>query len=290
MSFWKVFSVSGWVKHIGFLFCALSIAACKHEPVKSVTGDSGFPGPVAKIMETRCATAGCHNAASYQNAGSLLLTSWSSLFQGASNGAAIIPFSPEYSPLLYFINTHADLGLMASPTMPYASTPLSKEDYLLIRDWVAAGAPDKNGRIPFASNTDTRQKIYMTMQGCDLLASVDAESGMIMRYLQLGKTAAVEAPHCVRVSNDGRYAYVSFTGGQYLQKIDTRTDSIAGEALLGPGSWNLLYISEDGAEVMVTNFSPTGPEPTLAIVKTSDMSVEQIYFNSSQMSNPHGIT
>ena len=139
--------------------------SCKHE--KAVQPDKAavaheFPEDIARILVDRCATSGCHNEASYTGAGGLLLDSWTHLFEGGNNGAVVIPYSPENSSLLYFVNTDAAIDITATPTMPYNETPLSKEEYTLLRDWIAQGAPDKNGNIPFAENAPLRQKVYVT--------------------------------------------------------------------------------------------------------------------------------
>src|SRR5690606_13702283 len=128
---------------------------------------------------TKCATSGCHNAQSFANAGGLRLDSWEHLFNGGNNGAVAIPYNVENSSLLYFLNTDSSFGPIAVPTMPLHQPALSQEEYLAVRDWVAGGAPDKNGNIPFADNPDTRQKIYLTQQGCDLLAVIDGEKKVV---------------------------------------------------------------------------------------------------------------
>src|ERR1044071_5385903 len=159
--------------------CCISffIASCRHDRLVPAPppGESGYPDEIAKIFVNKCATAGCHNAASHENAGGLRLDTWENLFNGGNNGAALVPYSISYSPLLYYINTDSSLGLVAQPTMPKDMPPLSKEEYITIRDWVAKGAPDKSGNIPFADDAVSRQKIYVTMQACDQVAVIDAK-------------------------------------------------------------------------------------------------------------------
>src|SRR5690606_10371760 len=137
-----------------------------------------------------------------------------------------VPYAPGNSSLLYFINTDSNEGPRAYPVMPYnkfdpmQGDPISAQEYLLMKEWVRNGAPDKNGKIPFASNAASRQKIYLTMQACDKIGVIDAATKVIMRYIDVGKTPAIESPHCVRIDASGKYAYVSFLGGEYIQKID----------------------------------------------------------------------
>lgn len=273
-----------------FLVLIFSQPSCRHEPFITPetppAKESGFPEAIGRIMETRCATPGCHNQASHINAGGLLLDSWEHLLQGGSNGAVAIPFNPENSSLLYFINTNPALGNINIPTMPLNAPPLSEDEYTMIKSWVASGMPDADGNIPFSSNPDTRQKIYITMQGCDLVAVIDAESRVVMRYIAVGKTPAIENPHCIRVSPDGKYAYVGFLGGEYLQKIDTRTDSIVDELYLGVGSWNILCVSPDGKQLMVSDWLP---KPQGKVILIDAESMQAIASFPSVMNYPHGI-
>ncbi len=246
----------------GILF-VLVISACKHDPFPPAGGNTtdtskygGFPNDIGKIFITRCATAGCHNQASYKGAGGLLLDSWEHLFDGGNNGAALVAYSPEYSSLMYFINTDPSLGPTAIPTMPNNGMALTKDEYLMVRDWVAKGCPDRNGNIPFAGNANTRQKVYMTQQGCDLVAVIDAEKQVVMRYIKVGSMpGAIESSHGVRLSHDGKYAYVCFAAGGVLQKIDTETDTVVASANVGIGGWNAFAISSDDKKIALTDLT-----------------------------------
>lgn len=261
------------------------IVSCKHEAPKPAA-DHDYPEAVGNIMVNKCATAGCHNAASYVNAGGLRLDKAVYLFNGGNNGAAIVPFNTDNSPLLYFINTNEDHGPVAQPTMPYLGTPLSEDEYVTIKNWVMMGAPDKNGNIPFATDATTRQKIYLTMQGCDLIAVIDADKKLVMRYIKVGKTPAIENPHCVRVSNDGKFAYVSFLAGEYIQKINTETDEIVGELQVGTGSWNVFLLSPDGKQMLLSDWRPK-PDGKVVLINTETMQLIKTF--PGAFSYPHGV-
>jgi YVTN family beta-propeller protein len=265
----------------------ISLSGCKNDNMEDLQVPGGtYPVAVGRIIETRCATSGCHNQASHQNASGLLLTSWQHMFEGGNNGAVIVPFSPEFSSLLYFINTHTDLGPVATPTMPLNLPALTVDEYMTIRNWVAAGAPDVSGNIPFGPNGETRGKIYMTMQGCDLIAVVDAASKVVMRYIPIGMSTGVESPHCVRVSEDGKYAYVSFIGGNYIQKIDTRTDTVIASRDIGAGQWNVFQLSNDGKKMLVSDFQGNGK---LVLLNTETMEVQEQFAGTGLFVYPHGI-
>jgi DNA-binding beta-propeller fold protein YncE len=280
--------------------CVLAVFAvtlsCKHKPYLGTGNGNGngnfekgcYPDAVAEIIVKRCATAGCHNQASYTGAGGLRLDKWEELFKGGANGSAVIPFNPEYSPLLYFINTDSTLGVVSAPTMPAdGSGPLTKTEYLTISDWIKNGAPDCNGKVPFSDNADTRQKIYMTQQGCDLVAVIDAESKLVMRYIKVGALDGfTESPHCIRVSPDTKNAYVCFTGGTVVQRINTATDEV--EATMNiPGSgttqWNILYVTPDNKNILISDL--IGGRVNMMNASSGAM-VKQY----SPMLNPHGIT
>ncbi|RYD57675.1 MAG: hypothetical protein EOP56_07825 [Sphingobacteriales bacterium] len=231
-----------------------TLAACKHKPSAAPSQSvGGYPTEIGNIIVTKCATAGCHNNLSYSNAASLRLDTWEHMFEGGVNGAAIVPYSVDYSPLLYFINTDSTLGPVAIPTMPLHHAPLSTEEYLTIRNWVANGAPDDNGNIPFASDAGNRQKVYMTHLRCDMVAVIDADKNVVMRYIPFGTRPVPESGTAVTVSPDGRYAYVSLWFNDLLYKIDTYTDKVVATFTLPNAFWNAMAISADGSTLALTN-------------------------------------
>lgn len=261
------------------LIFLLSIGACKHAPT-NYAGE--YPDDVRKIMDNKCATAGCHNEKSYINASGLRLDRWEQLWKGGNSGSVMIPYNAANSSLLYFINTDANQGPVLLPSMPLNAASLSASEYATIKNWLAAGAPDKVGNVAFASNPNNRQKIYITQQGCDLIAVVDAASNLIMRYISIGKATTIEVAHCVRFSPDGKYAYVSFSKGQYLQKIDAATDAVVDNLFLGVGSWNLFHISSDGKKMLLTDLD----NGKLKLIDLEKWTVLQTF---EDFVNPHGI-
>jgi DNA-binding beta-propeller fold protein YncE len=267
-------------------FLSLSIAgvlaalSCQHSPT-NYAGE--YPDDVRAIVVNKCATAGCHNDKSFANASNLRLDRWQHLWTGSNAGAVVIPYSVGNSSFCYFINIDSAQGPVLLPRMPLNSPALSAQEYATIKNWIAAGAPDKVGNIPFSSAATTRQKVYVTQQGCDLMAVIDAETNVIMRYISLGKSPAIEIAHCVRFSPDGQFAYVSFNKGQYLQKIDVATDAVIADMYLGSGSWNLFKISDDGKQMMLGDFKAAGSLRLIDLEKMQVLAIyEDFYF-------PHGI-
>jgi len=267
------------------VFSMLCLIACKHEPAYVTPASSGnFPSEVGNIFINRCATAGCHNALSYSNAAGLLLDSWEHLFDGSINGAVVVPYSSDYSSLMYFINTDSTLGPVAVPTMPLNHAPLTKDEYLAMKKWIDDGAPDKNGNIAFSSEPATRQKIYAIHQGCDMLAVIDAEKKVVMRYISIGSKPYPESAIYTRISPDGKYAYVCFWYSNEVYKIHTHTDKVAGIFTLSNNFWSTMAVSADGQKLALTN----GDDFGLSVVNTTTAQVQ--HFVSTGFVNPHGIT
>lgn len=246
--------------------------------------ESDYPKDIEEIMVNKCATAGCHNDKSYQNAGNLNLTTFKNLLKGAVNGAVVIPYSPNQSSLMQFINTYADLGLQGSPVMPLNAPPLSRDEVVTIKNWIIAGCPDANGVIPFSSNAENRHKAYITNQGCDVVSVVDAETQLVMRYVTVGKYEnVVEVPHNIRLSDDKRFWYVCFVSGTYIQKFDAVSDQLVDTYEIGPGLWNIVKVTPDGKRAFVSALSANG---RLVEVNLETKAVKKY---DGLFSNPHGV-
>ncbi len=274
--------------YLKILVCGIVfvLQSCK----KSIDPDfstTTYPSKIEKIIVAKCATAGCHNDKSYQNAANLNLSDWNKMFEGGVSGSVVIPFSPNQSSLMQFINTYDDLGIKASPTMPINETPLTRDEVLTIRDWIKNGCLSKDGEIPFASNIASRGKAYISNQGCDIVSVVDAETKLVMRYVKVGNdNAQIEVPHCLRVSPDRKYWYVCFTNGKYVQKYDANTDTLVAEVNIGVGSWNILKISSDSKNAFVSDFSNNGK---LVELDLNTMTIKTSLSGSGLFSFPHGI-
>lgn len=212
---------------------------------------SGYPENVAAIINNKCATVGCHNDISYGNAGGIDLSSWNRLFDGGRSGSSVIPYSTDYSFLLYFVNTDTTRGPALLPTMPIGQPALTNSEYQVLYNWIQAGAPNKNGNVRYPINAN-QKKIYTCMQGCDQVAVIDAESNNIMRYIGVGADPGlIEAPHMVRISPDGLYWYAVFYSGNIVQKFSTLTDELVGSANIGLADWNTIMITPDGTKGFV---------------------------------------
>jgi len=227
------------------LLCYFS--ACTKD--KYITGDkpdtSCYPEEVSKIIVNKCATAGCHNSQSASNSAGLDYSSWASMFKGGKNGSSVIPFSTDFSYMLYFCNTDTNLGIALEPTMPYLQDPLSTEEYMTLKSWIAAGAPNCDGYVNFSDNPN-RKKYYVCLQPCNQVAVFDAETRVIMRYISVGNGNG--GPHQVRITPDGKYWCIVFNGGNILQIFRTDDDTQVGTITLDGGNnngWNTISFRSD---------------------------------------------
>ena len=277
------------------IICATS---CKHKAAVNVTPAAGnYPDSISKLLVNKCTNAGCHNQASYQNAGQLLLDTWAHMLQGGTSGAVVVAYNTTYSPLLYYCNPDSTLGIKVTDAAH--NDLLTVAQYQSLAGWIAKGAPDNDNNIPFATNPDTRQKIYITVSGCNLIAVIDAQSKLVMRYIPVGTYPGDNSIHDVAVSSDGNYAYISFYAGSILQKIDTRTDTVIGYTDLsgaapgGQGQWGILQLSPQDTAIMVSGFQASG---SLVTINTSTMQINNnmtadvnTVGQNSGLIYPHGI-
>ncbi len=235
------------ISTIGALVC------CKKDT--EIIDYKDYPNAVGKIIRSRCANIGCHNDASHQAAGGLNMSTWNDLFKGTRSGASIIPYRADYSPLIYFVNTYTDIGPVNTPLMPLNGTALSREEVNILRDWINAGAPDREGVVKFADNP-YRRKFYVAHSACRVAAVFDAESQLAMRYVNLTQADEQCTPHALKVSPDNKYWYVCYNNnGRYLRRYRTADDTYAGQLFIGAGEWNSFAISPDSKKAFVIDWS-----------------------------------
>ncbi|MEY4110961.1 MAG: hypothetical protein RLZZ46_1316 [Bacteroidota bacterium] len=231
------------------------LIGCRRDSHIWKQGIGEYPENVAKIIQAKCATPGCHTNVSKNAAAGLSLETWEDLFKGTVNGAAVIPFSPGQSTLFLFTNTFPELGASNKPTMPVNGDSLSKSEVEILLQWIKDGAPDQAGKIKFQDNP-FRSKYYVVNQGCDLVTVFDADTRLPMRYVTVGHTEGfTESPHQIRLSPDGKYWYVIFLTGMYFQKYSTENDSLVAELPIGSGQWNTFQITSDSKYAFLVDYS-----------------------------------
>lgn len=226
------------------------LSSCKKDDEIDISAQKGYPKEIADIILTKCAISGCHNDASRDAAAGLSLSTWSKMFEGSSQNAAVVPYRADQSILQFFINTYTDLGPAIEPTMPYNASPLLREEVIRIRDWINTGAPDINGFVKF-SDIPNRQKYYVLNGKCKMVAVFDAETNRIMRYINIPHNST-DFAESVKVSPTGKYWYVLLTSGKIL-RYSAAKDAYLDEIILGSGLWRGLTFSND-KNAMVCNY------------------------------------
>jgi DNA-binding beta-propeller fold protein YncE len=128
-------------------------------------------------------------------------------------------------------------------------TPLSSEEYAVLKNWVANGAPSATGQVKFSDNPN-RKKFYVCMQGCNQVAVFDAATRLIMRYVAVGN--GFGGPHQVKLTPDGRYWAVVFIGGNVVQFYNTSDDRLAAQVSIPSRQWNTIAFTPDSKKAFVT--------------------------------------
>ena len=270
------------MNRIFFILFVFSITSCTYDKVEEPAPGNGFPTEVSAILVNKCATQGCHNTASRNSVAGLDFSTWEKMFEGGRNGGSVIPYAEGNSFMLYSINTDTSRSPVLLPTMPYQEQPLSESEYQTLVNWISNGSPDQNGLIKFSDNPD-RKKIYICMQGCDKVAILDAKTKVIMRYVNIGvDPIAIEGPHQIRVSPDGKFWYAVFFSSNKLQKFRTSDDALVATLELEQtiGNWNTIIITHDGKKGFVND--PTHNKTIVVNLET--MVVETI----KSFDSPHG--
>ncbi len=259
------------MKTLFYFLTPFLLSSCTYQSLDPVDDISGYPPEVKEILVKKCATAGCHNEISKDAAGGISFEIWNSMFEGGNSGAVTIPYRPDFSVTMFFVNTDSTRGISLLPTMPYNTAPLSSDEYFVLKDWIVKGAPDKNGFVKF-SEYSGGQKLYIANRVADVVIVLDVKSNLSIRYIDAGITDSTEFPQMVRCSPDGKYWYVIFFANGVLQKFNTGDNSIVGNIIIGSGSWNSISISSDSKNAYITEVSGK-----IAAVNRETMSLGQVW-------------
>ena len=260
-------------------------ASCRYDKgdEPDPVANSGYPDEIGAILVKKCATSGCHNTQSKDAASGLDLSTWDNMLNGNNSGAVIVPYNVENSILLRFVNTDTTLGKVQIPTMPLNNSPLSVAEYNTLKNWIANGAPDKNGKIYFAPTANQR-KYYISNQACDLIAVCDPVRKVIARYIKVGvQDNASEQPHTLKLSPDGNYWYAVFYTGYVFQKFSAYNDSLVGEVTLSSGGWSSFCFSPDGKKAYLSDLDHSG----IAVIDLVNM--VQLQYLPGIYDNAHGM-
>lgn len=240
-----------------FFLITIGFYSCRYDKIE-VENNGDYPKDVARIILTKCAVTGCHTDNDKDAAAGLSLQSWSRMFEGDRGGAVVIPYRTDFSTLMYYTNTYNDFGsIRLQPVMPFGAEKLSYDEVSVIYNWIDNGAPDKNGFVKF-SNYQDKTKFYICNSGCDVVTIMDAESGLAIRYIDVGIRSDIEQPMMVKVSPDKLFWYVVFYNSTVIQKFRTSDNSLVGQINVGQGVWSSITISGDSQKAFVTDAQPNG--------------------------------
>ncbi len=252
------------------------LTACRKEAIVN----SGYPPNIDRIIVSKCAVSGCHNSKSAAASSGLDLSTWEAMFKGNRGGAVVIPFWHDLSTLFIYSNVHADLGLQGKPTMPLNADPLSRNEILELRAWIDQGARSNTGMIKFSNNSQ-RSKYYVVNQGCDLVAVMDRETRLPMRYIQVGRSANIESPHKIIISPDKQFWYIVFLNSDVIQKYRTTDDTFVSECVIGFGGWNTFVITPDSKFAFIDDFAS-------GAIKYVNLETMQLIGTYTGFNFPHG--
>lgn len=290
------------------LLLSLSLVACKDpDDDGNPTAEdepSGYPEAIEKIFTTNNCTS-CHGE-TRREAG-LGLHKWSVLFEGDNYGALVFPGNAQWSHLLWHVNYFGeDAGFSAPPFMPYrdlqeggyafdSTNMLTREEYDLLRQWVANGAPNNEGVGYWDERkTENRGKFFFLNQGSDLVGVVDLDRDLIMEYFEVGNQDGCEnadSPHYITKSPDGQYIYLSLIDGGVIEKRRASDYSlVATSERIGDQAAH-VEISGDGRWAVVSNWveEQTGlTQNKLVILDTQTMQISDV-LDLPYLSLVHGI-
>lgn len=268
------------IAFLGVLILFVLANSCKRDEM--IVGKTDYPDDIAYILETKCTRSTCHNGT--DKAGELDVTSWQKIFEGSDAGAVIIPYRPDYSSLMYFVNTYADIGPTTTNPMPRDAAPLTRDEVNKLKAWITAGAPDNKGNIKFSGNP-SRKKYYVVNQGCRVVTVFDAETNLPMRYVDIADASEYNtSPHEIKISPDGQYWYVCYIGGSYVKRYRTTDDGFDGKVFVGNANWNTMAFTPDSKYLFVVDWTPLAH----GMVKKCDLSQMKVVDSTLLADSPHG--
>ena len=234
---------------VAFLLLSLS---CLKDKVPT-NYPNNFPAEVGHIIGTNCSTTGCHTTQSSNAAGGISMSSWDELMHGGNNNnASVVPYSPDQSTFFYAINTDENLGPTLFPTMPINAPALSKDQVMILYNWIKEGAPNSLGDVKFSGNQN-RSMVYILNAQCNQIAVIDDNTGLIMRYVSIG-TSEDGMAEVVKVSPDKSQYYTLHQSGK-LQKFDALSNVKMGQVDLTTGFWRSMAITSDSKTGILTDWS-----------------------------------
>jgi len=260
---------------LGSLIISLLLTTCRDQTVTIIperaTDYSSistivFSKHVLPILANNCLSSGCHN--STNAASGLVLDSWESIFSGSRSGAMVVSGNSFMSHLMQVINNDTTLSPVSFPQMPLSRNPLPQDQILFLKRWIDEGAKNDLGEVPFAH--PKKGKVFVTNQSADLVAVIDIETNLVMRYVTTGtqpRGSIPAAPHHVRIDQQGIYFYVTLINDQELWKFSATTYEFIAKVSVTPSPADII-LTPSGDTAIVTHFSTLPQIATLVDTRT----------------------
>ncbi len=173
---------------------------------------------VRPILQRRC--SGCHFDGKRE--GGLSVVAVNELTKGGEAGASIVPGKPDDSVLIQYVSGE-------KPQMPINGDPLTSEQVLTLRTWIAQGAEDDTPADLGQAITSEHPPVYATPP---VVTSMD--------YSPDGKLLAVSGYHEVLVHTlDGSAPVKRLVGRS--QRIESLSFSPSGQVLAVAGGTPSLF-------------------------------------------------
>jgi YVTN family beta-propeller protein len=256
--------------------CSLAGGCESDEPPATVDYDAitaiSWSRNVQPLLDTRCATAGCHSSA--DRAAGLSLASWEGVVSGSEHGECLIPGRPDHSLLVVLFD-----GTPLRKPHPALANPPVADEIRFFRRWVGEGARNDAAEVPFQGSTN---RVYVPNQGEDNISIIDVDRLVVMKVVDVGTSALVEGPHFVAANAD--YWYVSLINSGQVWKFDAHADTLVAKATI-PGAPALLALTPDGDKLYVSQFT-TVTTNKVSVVNTATMTLVKEIPTGSM---PHGL-
>ena len=274
--------------------CTFFLTSCGQDFTEPPSGNVEFPDEISQIFNTpytpenlSCTTPSCH--ASGNNSNGLNLQDWQSTMNGSQNGSMVVPYNGFWSYMYSVVNSDSNAGPVSTVGLSEFHK-LDSSKVTTIKNWIDQGAKSKDGRIAL-SDQPISEKFFITNQASDLVAVVNSKSRLISRLIPVGgRSAQLDAPHYITLSNDNRYFFVSLIQEGFLEKYDVNTDYPFNRADRTAAGLNPAHIviSPDDNFGYVTNFDASGTQRTVRKFSTSPLQIIDTVSNV-RMAAPHGM-
>lgn len=197
---------------------------------------------VQEIFMENCSA--CHD--SDEREGGLDLTSFATARAGGSSGTTIVPGDTDRSRL-YQLVAH-----LQKPTMPLDEPPIDKAKIELIRQWIAAGAPEsKTDAAAFAASRSRARPKAAPMQ-----ASFDKPAPLPKGWAAVKAARPLRPVGIKTLAGSPRSPLLAVPGLRQVHVVDTAKHQVLGTVPFEYGDVEVLAFSADASRLLVAGGAP----------------------------------